>query len=86
LGWKAAVEGRLADHRQWMGRLFMLLCSAVVIRMIGGLATVAGFDALWLYPLSAWASWLVPLVAFELSQSVGARQELAALQRKAAAS
>ena len=48
-----------------MLRTFILLCSAIVIRMIGGLATVAQFDALWLYPLSAWVSWLVPLAIFE---------------------
>jgi hypothetical protein len=51
-----------------MERAFVLLCSAVVIRLIGGLATIAQFHALWLYPLSAWASWLAPLAAFELSQ------------------
>jgi hypothetical protein len=65
LGWKAAVQRRFGDHRLWMSRTYLLLCSAVVIRLIGGLATVAGFDALWLYPLSAWASWLVPLALFE---------------------
>jgi hypothetical protein len=79
VGWKAAVERRLADHRQWMWRLYMLLCSAVVIRLIGGLATVVGFEAQWLYPLSAWASWLVPLAAFELSQTVGSQPRLTAL-------
>ena len=68
LGWKAAVELRFADHERWMWRTYMLLLSAVVIRMIGGLATVAGLDALWLYPFSTWASWLVPLVVFESTQ------------------
>jgi hypothetical protein len=65
LGWKADIERRFDDHRIWMGRTYMLLISAVVIRMIGGLATVAGLDALWLYPLSTWASWLVPLAVYE---------------------
>jgi hypothetical protein len=65
LGWRAALARRFDDHRRWMWRLYLLLCSAVVIRIIGGAATVAQFDALWLYPLSAWASWLVPLLVFE---------------------
>lgn len=65
LGVKAAVERRFAEHERWMGRTYMLLLSAVVIRLIGGAASVAGLDALWLYPLSTWASWLVPLVVFE---------------------
>lgn len=68
LGWRAAVRRRFAGHRRWMERTFLLLCSAVVIRMIGGLATVARFDALWLYPLSAWASWLIPLAIFEFTR------------------
>lgn len=68
LGWRAAVTRRFADHERWMWRTYLLLCSAVVIRMIGGLATVAGLDALWLYPLSAWASWLGPLLVYEFSR------------------
>jgi uncharacterized membrane protein len=65
LGCRAAVARRFDDHRRWMWRTYLLLLSAVFIRLIGGLATVLHVDALWLYPLSAWASWLVPLLAFE---------------------
>lgn len=68
LGWRSAVGRRFAEHRRWMWRTFLLLCSAVVIRMIGGLATVAQFDAPWLYPLSTWVSWLAPLLVFESGQ------------------
>ena len=68
LGWRAAVMRRFANHRRWMWRTFILLCSAVVLRMIGGLATVIHFDAPWLYPLSTWVSWLVPLLVFESSR------------------
>jgi Predicted membrane protein (DUF2306) len=65
LGWRAAVRRTFDDHRRWMWRTYLLLCSAVVIRLVGGMATVFHFDALWLYPLSAWASWIVPLLIFE---------------------
>lgn len=65
LGWRLAVARRFADHRRWMGRTFVLLCSAVVIRLLGGLATVFQFDADWVYPASVWTSWLAPLIAFE---------------------
>jgi hypothetical protein len=64
-GWRSAAQRRLATHQRWMWRTFILLCSAVVLRVIGGAATVAQLDALWLYPVSVWASWLVPLVIFE---------------------
>lgn len=65
LGWRAAVARKFSVHRRWMLRTFVLLCSAVVIRMIGGLATVLDFDAPWLYPASCWISWLLPLLVFE---------------------
>jgi hypothetical protein len=65
LGWRRAVQRRFGEHRQWMWRTYLLLCSAVIIRLIGGLATVLESDALWVYPLSAWGSWLVPLAISE---------------------
>ena len=77
-GWRAAVARRFDDHRQWMWRMYLLLCSAVVIRLIGGLATVLQYDALWVYPLSAWVSWLVPLLIFEGQRLVAAPGALAA--------
>jgi hypothetical protein len=68
LGWRTAVQRRFAVHRRWMWRCFLLLCSAVVLRIIGGLATVSGVQVEWFDPLASWASWLAPLAAFELSE------------------
>ena len=68
LGWRSAIDRRFADHRRWMWRVYLLLCSAVVLRLIGGLATVTGFGATWIDPPATWLSWLVPLTAFELSE------------------
>jgi hypothetical protein len=65
LGWRAAVQRRFDVHRRWMSRAYLLMLSAVLIRLIGGLATVLQIDSLWLYPLSVWISWLLPLAAFE---------------------
>jgi uncharacterized membrane protein len=65
LGWRAAVSQRFDEHRRWMSRTYLLLCSAVVIRLIGGWATMFQIDANSVYPLSAWASWLVPLLIYE---------------------
>jgi hypothetical protein len=58
-----------------MWRCFLLLCSAVVLRLIGGLATVTHIGGNWSYPLAAWASWLVPLGIFELSGPIRRRFE-----------
>lgn len=63
-----AVKRRFAEHRRWMWRSFLLLCSAVVIRVIGGLAVVAGSDADWIYQLASWTSWLVPLTILEVAR------------------
>lgn len=73
IGWRAAVGRRFEEHRRWMWRCLLLLCSAVVVRLVGGLATVTGVDADWLYPLTAWGSWLGPLAAYEIAEAVGWR-------------
>jgi hypothetical protein len=65
LGARSAVTRRFADHRRWMWRCYLLLCSAVVLRLIGGLATVTGSIAPWIDPVATWMSWLLPLAAFE---------------------
>jgi hypothetical protein len=66
MGWREAVARRFAAHRRWMWRSYLLLCSAVVIRLSGGLATVVGVHSAWFDPLASWACWIVPLAVFEL--------------------
>jgi hypothetical protein len=68
LGWGAAVRRQFAVHRVWMWRTFLLLCSAVVLRLLAGLATVLDIRSPWFDPLASWANWLLPLLAFELSR------------------
>jgi hypothetical protein len=75
LGWRSALQRRFADHRRWMWRCFLLLCSAVVLRLIGGLAIVSGVGGEWSYPLAAWLSWLAPLAAFELRNALERRNK-----------
>jgi hypothetical protein len=69
-GAHAAVRRRFADHRRWMWRCYLLLCAAVVIRLLGGLATVTGVVAPWVDPLATWLSWLGPLAAFEVRERI----------------
>jgi hypothetical protein len=73
LGFRAAVQRRFPVHRRWMWRSYLLLCSAVVLRLLGGLATVVGIHAAWFDPVASWASWSVPLAIFELSRLRNAR-------------
>jgi hypothetical protein len=77
LGARAAVTRRFTDHRRWMWRGYLLLCSAVVLRVIGGLATVTGMTAPWVDPLAIWMSWLGPLAVFELREWTGRRSHRA---------
>lgn len=77
LGWRAAVQRRFAIHRRWMWRTFLLLCSAVLLRLLGGLGTVFRIESPWFDPLASWTSWIVPLAVFELSQ----QRRVAALLR-----
>lgn len=68
LGWRSAMQRRFDAHRRWMSRCFVLLSSAVVIRVNGGIGLAAGIDADWFYVQIAWTSWLVPLGIYELIQ------------------
>lgn len=65
MGWRTAVARRFAEHRRWMWRSFLLLCSAVVLRVLGGFATVTGIDAAWYDLVASWASWILPISLFE---------------------
>lgn len=56
------------DHRRWMWRCYLLLCSAVVLRVLGGLGTVVGPVGPWYDPLATWLSWLAPLAVFEIRE------------------
>ncbi len=62
-GWRAAMHRRFGEHRRWMLRCYVLLCSAVLLRVIGGLSDVLGVG--WTYPYAAWLSWLLPLFVLE---------------------
>lgn len=75
LGVRSAMERRFADHRRWMWRCYLLLCSAVVLRLVGGLATVAAVNATWVDPAATWLCWLVPLSIFELRERIAARPQ-----------
>lgn len=62
-----ARRGRFARHRRWMLRCYVLICSAVVLRLISGAAALLEvYDPEAAYTVAAWCSWLVPLAVFEV--------------------
>ena len=52
-----------------MLRCYVLICSAVALRLISGAAGLVGVPSPeGAYIVAAWSSWLVPLAAFEIAE------------------
>jgi hypothetical protein len=69
-----ARRRRFDRHRRWMLRSYVLICSAVALRLISGaagLVDVPSREAA--YVVAAWASWVVPLAIFEVVERLSAR-------------
>lgn len=78
-GVATARRRRFDRHRRWMLRSYVLICSAVALRLISGAAGLVGVPSPEAaYVVAAWCSWLVPLAALELAQQVPARRPRAA--------
>lgn len=62
-----ARRGRYHGHRRWMLRCYVLICSAVTLRLISGTAGLIGVPSPeGAYVIAAWSSWLVPLAVCEI--------------------
>jgi uncharacterized membrane protein len=70
-----ARNGRYDQHRQWMLRCYLLICSAVALRLISGTAGLVGVQSPEsAYVVAAWSSWLLPLAAFEIAERSAKRR------------
>src|SRR5205085_1275089 len=71
-----ARRRRYDRHRRWMLRCYVLICSAVALRLISGAAGVVGVPSPeGAYVVAAWCSWLFPLAAYEIAERLpGHRQ------------
>lgn len=65
MGWLQATRMQFQSHRRWMLRSYVMLSSAVTLRIMGGVATVLQLESIDSYRFAAWASWLVPWLALE---------------------
>jgi hypothetical protein len=62
-----ARRRRYHQHRRWMLRSYVLICSAVALRLISGAAGLVGVPSPeGAYVVAAWSSWLIPLAAYEI--------------------
>lgn len=68
IAWRFAIQQRFSDHREWAIRCSLLLFSAVVLRILGGLFSMIGTYGDWTYVVSAWVSWVAPLTVFEIAR------------------
>ena len=67
LGVCAVWKKQVMEHRLWMRRCFLLLCSAIFLRLISGaLSLLELSDAETAYIVAAWSSWVVPMLLFEV--------------------
>ena len=66
MGWRSAMSRRFAEHQLWMNRCFLLLCSAIVLRVLSGAATVLKSEEIMTYPVFAWISAVVPVTMYEV--------------------
>jgi uncharacterized membrane protein len=69
-----ARRRRYDRHRRWMLRSYVLICSAVALRLISGAAGLVGVPSPEVaYVVAAWVSWLFPLAAYEIAERLPAR-------------
>ncbi len=65
-GWRAAVQGRIADHRRWMIRSWALTLAAVTLRIYLPLVQVFGLDFLPWYRAISFLCWVPNLILAEV--------------------
>ncbi|WP_161604425.1 DUF2306 domain-containing protein [Roseiconus nitratireducens] len=76
-GWRAAGRGCWKEHGRWMARSYVLMTSALFLRLIHMvlIRTPLGHETA--YQCSAWLSWLLPLAILECCLTLGAGQHSA---------
>ena len=66
VGFQNARRRRFDRHQRWMWRCWILLSSAIVLRLFTMVMSSSGWDPVVLYRYSSWLSWLMPLLILEL--------------------
>lgn len=66
LGWRAAVEGRFGDHREWMLRSYALTSTAITLRLMLPASAFLGLEFVGAYRVISWLAWSTNLALFEI--------------------
>jgi uncharacterized membrane protein len=65
--WRAAKQMRFAEHGRWMSRSYLMMCSAIMLRMVHYLIQPLDLEPTFAYQISAWLSWVPALLVFEIT-------------------
>ena len=65
LGYRAAVERRFGDHREWMLRSYACTAAAITLRLMLPASALLGLDFVPAYRVIAWLAWTTNLAVFE---------------------
>jgi hypothetical protein len=71
IGMIYAIKRQISKHRIWMTRSFILLSSAISLRIFSGslsLFPINDYESA--YIVAAWASWLIPSLTYEIILTV----------------
>ena len=66
IGFRSALMGQFQEHQRWMWRCWILLSSALILRLLTMVLSSFGLEPLMLYRVNVWLSWLIPLMVLEL--------------------
>ena len=74
LGYRAAVDRRFGDHREWMLRSYALTAAAITLRLMIPAAFVLELEFVPAYRVIAWLSWTtnLALIEYHIRRSRGA--------------
>lgn len=65
---RAARMRQFVSHRRWMTRSYLMMLSAIVLRLLDPFLRRQGIPEDYAYQFSVWMSWIPSLVIYELTQ------------------
>jgi hypothetical protein len=64
-GWRAAIERRFDEHRDWMLRSYAVTSTAITLRLMLPAAGILGLPFFPAYRVISWLAWITNLAVFE---------------------
>lgn len=74
-------RGQIQLHKRWATRCCILLCSALLLRLMSGVVSVMELEPIACYRVNVWLCWLVPLGGYELWRHYAAHSIYISLSR-----